>query len=213
MSLLRRLGEKSWETPGTAGPEPSSYRPEATRVGLIVYLVVASFLFFLITSVYLMRMGGEVVGHGGHGVGPDWQPMPEPPLIWINTAVLILASVGWEVARAASRLHGGIAARAAQRAFLASGGLGILFLIGQLLLWNDYVAAGFFVASNPANSFFYLITAIHGLHILGGLFVWARALVRVRLSPEARLPIELCAGYWHFLLLIWLAMLALLIST
>jgi cytochrome c oxidase subunit 3 len=212
MSLLRRLGEKSWETKGADVPEPSTYRPEAVRVGLIVYLIVASFLFLIITSAYFMRMGIDT-GHGAHGGGGDWHSMPEPPLVWINTTVLMLASIGWEVARAAARQHGAVAARAAWRAFIASGALGFLFLIGQLLLWRDYAAAGYLVEANPANSFFYLITALHGLHILGGLFVWGRALLRVRRDPTARLPIELCAGYWHFLLLIWLAMLALLIST
>jgi cytochrome c oxidase subunit 3 len=212
MSLLRRLGEKSWETTGAEVPEPASYRPEAARVGLIVYLVVVSFLFFLVTSAYFMRMGIDT-GHGSHGSAGDWHPMPEPSLIWINTVVLILASVGWEVGRAASRQGDAVAVRVAHRAFVASGGLGLLFLVGQLLLWREYAAAGYLLAANPANSFFYLITGLHGLHIVGGLYVWARALLRVRRGPEARLPIELCAGYWHFLLLVWLAMLALLIST
>jgi cytochrome c oxidase subunit 3 len=205
MSLFSRLGEKSWETPGAAHPDPASYRPEAAKIGLMVYLVVASFLFFLITSAYLMRMGVDT-GHGAHGSTADWHPMPEPPLIWINTVVLMLASLAWEAARS---LESQGRAAAVRRAFTGAGALGLLFLVGQLLLWRDYAAAGYFLESNPANSFFYLITALHGLHIGGGLFVWVRALLRRR----APLPIQLCAAYWHFLLLLWLAMLALLIST
>jgi cytochrome c oxidase subunit III len=78
------------------------------------------------------------------------------------------------------------------------------------------VAAGYFVASNPANSFFYVITAVHGLHLLGGLVALGRtiALVWGGAEPDrARLHVELCAAYWHFLLLVWLAFFALLLLT
>jgi len=206
MSLFSRLGEKSWETPGVPAEDPASYRPEAARVGLIVYFLVATFLYLLVTSAYFMRMGVEA-GHGSHGSTGDWHPMPEPPLIWINTAVLMMASLAWEAARAMGRR--GMAAPM-RTAFLSAGLFGLLFLAGQLLLWRDYAAAGYFLAANPANSFFYLLTALHGLHIAGGLFFWLRALLRPRGAP---LPVELCAAYWHFLLLVWLAMLALLVST
>ncbi len=89
----------------------------------------------------------------------------------------------------------------------------IVFLIGQILASRQLVDAGYFLASNPANAFFYLITAIHGLHVLGGLFVLSRALTRAwrdGATPQLRLSIELCAMYWHFLLLVWLVLLGLL---
>ena len=84
---------------------------------------------------------------------------------------------------------------------------------GQLLLWNEFIRAGYFAASNPANAFFYLITALHGLHIAGGLFFWVRAVLQLRAGKDIQLPVELCAVYWHFLLLVWALMMALLIST
>jgi cytochrome c oxidase subunit 3 len=214
MSLLSRLTEKSWEPPaaGAHAADPAEYRPEAARVGMIVYFGVATVLFALISSAYLMRMG---LGSGDHPAFGDWQPMPEPPLIWINSSVLVLNSLAWEVARAG--------ARAGQTAILrqglwSAGILAILFLAGQLLLWREFALAGYFLQSNPANAFFYLITALHGLHLLGGLFFWGRAVIalrRDRASPGSgvRLSVELCAGYWHFLLLIWILMLGLLITT
>lgn len=209
MSLLSRLTEKSWEppAPGAHVADPAEYRPEAARVGMIVYFGVATVLFALISSAYLMRMG---LGSGDHPAFGDWQPMPEPPLIWINSAVLVLNSLAWEVARAGARMG----RTAIMRQGLVSAGIvAMLFLGGQLLLWREFAEAGYFLQSNPANAFFYLITTVHGLHLIGGLFFWSRAMIGLRRGADVRLSVELCAGYWHFLLLIWVLMLGLLIST
>jgi cytochrome c oxidase subunit 3 len=207
MSLLSRLTEKSWEGPSADAVDPASYRPPAARVAVIVYFGVITVLFGLISSAYVMRMGMQGMGHGAMG---DWRPMPEPPLLWINSFVLLLSSLAWEAARVGVRQ---LRADLVRRALLGAGMLGILFLAGQLLLWRDYVQAGYYASSNPANAFFYLITALHGLHIAGGLFFWARAVLGLRAGTDVRLPIELCAVYWHFLLLVWALMLALLVST
>lgn len=207
MSLFSRLTEKSWEGPGADAVDPASYRPPAARVGVIVYFGVITVLFGLISSAYVMRMGMPGMGHGAMG---DWRPMPEPPLLWINSFVLLLSSLAWEAARAGMRQG---RAEVTRRALHGAGALGILFLAGQLLLWREFMQAGFYAASNPANAFFYLITALHGLHIAGGLFFWVRAVLGLRAGADVRLPVELCAIYWHFLLLVWVLMLALLAST
>jgi cytochrome c oxidase subunit 3 len=140
----------------------------------------------------------------------DWRPLPVPRLLWFNTGVLVLSSIA---------LHGALvsARRGADDATLlgliAAEMTAIVFLIGQILASWQLVNAGYFLASNPANAFFYLITAIHGLHVLGGLFVLSRAMVRGwrdGLTSQLRLSIELCAIYWHFLLLVWLVLLGLL---
>ncbi len=207
MSLFSRLTEKSWETPGGEHIDPTLYRPPAARVGVIVYFGVITVLFTLVTSAYVMRMGMPGMGHGAMG---DWRPMPEPPLLWINSFVLLLSSVAWEVARIGARKG---RAETMRHALLGAGALGILFLAGQLLLWREFLASGYYASSNPANAFFYLITALHGLHLAGGLFFWVRAVLGLRAGADVRLPVELCAVYWHFLLLVWALMLALLIST
>ena len=207
MSLFSRLTEKSWEGPGAEAIDPASYRPSAARVGVIVYFGVITVLFGLVSSAYVMRMGMPGMGHGAMG---DWRPMPEPPLLWVNSFVLLLSSLAWEAARAGIRQG---RAELMRNAMLGAGILGILFLAGQLLLWREFVQAGYYASSNPANAFFYLITALHGLHIAGGLFFWVRAVLQMRAGTDIRLPVELCAAYWHFLLLIWALMLALLIST
>ena len=95
----------------------------------------------------------------------------------------------------------------------AGGASAITFLVGQLLAWRQLSGAGYFLASNPANSFFYLITAMHGLHLMGGLVALGRTTAKVWRGaemPRVRLSVELCAIYWHFLLLVWLVLLGLL---
>ncbi len=89
------------------------------------------------------------------------------------------------------------------------------FLVGQVVAWRQLAAAGYVLAGNPANSFFYLLTGLHGLHMLGGLVVLGRTRVRAfaastRSSASgAALSVELCATYWHFMLLVWLVLFAL----
>src|SRR6476659_7053290 len=103
MSLLSRLTDKSWETPGIQGfADPQDYRPAAAKVGLYVYFGVACVFFSLIVAAYVVRMGVGVHGAAEHGGGQDWQPMPEPPMLWVNTAVLFASSAAWEVARRAA---------------------------------------------------------------------------------------------------------------
>ena len=79
------------------------------------------------------------------------------------------------------------------------------FLGGQLVAWRELAASGYLVAGNPADSFFYLLTGLHGLHVLGGLVALARTASRRlglrRGRSSLRLRVELCTIYWHFLLL------------
>ena len=92
----------------------------------------------------------------------------------------------------------------------------VSFLVGQWIAWQQLAAAGQFVTVNPSNAFFYLLTGLHGLHILGGMYVWVRAMVRSFNDEEAHLvrnSVELCTIYWHFLLLVWLILFGFLLST
>jgi cytochrome c oxidase subunit III len=81
--------------------------------------------------------------------------------------------------------------------------------------WRQLQAAGYYATSNPANAFFYVLTGLHGLHLLGGLFVWAGAASRMYQgrAGTTRLSVELCTVYWHYLLLIWLVLFGLLLIT
>ncbi|MGH8055811.1 MAG: cytochrome c oxidase subunit 3, partial [Candidatus Entotheonellia bacterium] len=156
----------------------------------------------LFISAYAMRM---TMG--------DWSPMPKPGLLWLNTAVLIVTSVAMQWTRAAAN-RGQV--DGVRIGLMAGGVLTFAFLAGQLVVWQQLNASGYFVTANPANSFFYLLTALHGLHLLGGLVAWGRTTARVWRGAEVgevRLSVELCTVYWHYLLLVWLVLFALLLST
>jgi cytochrome c oxidase subunit 3 len=133
---------------------------------------------------------------------PDWQPIPHPALLWWNTGALVLASIAMQRARQIT-LH-----RAAW--LVSSGVLAAVFVIGQLTAWRMLSAAGQTVTVNPSNSFLYLLTGLHGLHVLGGLVAWAVTIARLQRGDpfRAQRAIALCAIYWHFLLAVWLVLLA-----
>jgi cytochrome c oxidase subunit 3 len=174
----------------------------AAKLGLWVFLAVVTSLFALLISAYAMRM------HVG-----DWSPMPKPGLLWLNTGVLIVTSVAMQWTRAAANRGQMDDVRIG---LIAGGVLTFAFLAGQLVVWQQLSASGYFVAANPANAFFYLLTALHGLHLLGGLVAWGRTAARVGRGAEVgevRLSVELCAVYWHYLLVVWLVLFALLLST
>ena len=211
---VRRLTTKSWEAQGTYDGRDTAAMagPEAARVGLWVFLAVASSFFALFITAYLLRMSPAVV----KGVDlRDWRPVTEPGILWLNTALLVAGSVGMQLA--SSALRRGEFARA-RVGMLAGGVFAVAFLAGQWLAWRQLQAAGYFVAGNPANAFFYVLTGLHGLHLLGGLFVWGRAAARLSRAGGApgdstRLSVELCTVYWHYLLLVWLLLFGLLLTT
>jgi len=172
-------------------------------IGLLTLLAVVSSFFALILSAYALRME----------LG-DWVPLSEPQLLWTNTVMLIMASIVFQWTRNA--------AVSGQRSRLAPGLLltGLLttaFVVGQLVAWQQLQASGQLIMNNPANAFFYFLTGAHAVHILGGMYVWGRATTRVILKNKdgatIRRSIELCAIYWHFLLIVWLVLFGLLLST
>ena len=144
---------------------------------------------------------------------PDWTPLSDPAQLWLNTALLVVSSILFQWAR-------NLVTKGQDKyliaALVGAGVFAVLFIAGQLVVWNGLQSAGYFVASNPANSFFYLLTGLHALHLLGGLWVWSKSLIRlltVGESQDLRLSIELCTLYWHFLLIVWLVMFAILSNT
>ncbi len=205
--LLQRLKTKPWLEQGVieAG---GAVNAAPQRVGLWVFLAVVTSLFGLFAIVYNMR-----------SQFPDWRPLPDPGLLWVNTALLILASVALQRARGAvAREDMG----ALKPSLMAGGVLTFAFLGGQLLVWRQLSSAGYYLATNPADAFFYILTGLHGLHLAGGLWFWARAAGAVQKGLDSRpvteaarvrLSVTLCSVYWHYLLLVWLILFGLLIST
>lgn len=200
--LLRHtLNVQPWQAQVLAVPleEPSS-RP-AVKTALWVFLGVATSLFVLFVSAYAMRLGLA-----------DWSPLPRPRLLVLNTALLVGASLAMQWTVHAARRGQGDGVR---RGLVGSGLLTVGFLAGQLVVWKQLNEVGFFVTSSAAAAFFYVFTAVHGLHVLGGLVAWLRAVLRTWRGADAaaiRLGVELCATYWHYLLAVWVALYALLVS-
>lgn len=202
--LLRQtLSVQPWvSAPADDAVTGSSLDTNKKAVALMTFLAVATSVFGLFISAYTIRMEQ-----------PDWRPLAEPTLLWINSGMLVLASIAYHWTRNEA-IKGDIAR--VKPGLTIAGALTILFLLGQVVVWRQLTAAGYYVGLNPANAFFYVLTAVHGLHMLGGLWVWARSTINVWTGADAdsvRLSIELCTVYWHFLLLVWVVLFGMLLST
>ncbi len=162
--------------------------------------MAAIFMFFVaLASSFVVRKG----------LGSDWRPFELPSLLWVNTAALVAS--GLLVERARRLLRGEPAA-----GFSAwwNGGLllGIAFVVGQVAAWQQLAAQAIFLATNPSSSFFYVFTAAHGAHVLGGLVALGYVAVRGAAHQQrtGNLSADLAAGYWHFMDALWIGLLLLL---
>jgi len=175
----------------------SAVASRALDTGLWVFIAVASTLFGLFLTAYVMRMDGA-----------DWSTIAMPPQLWLSSALLLAGSVLLQRASAAAR---GARWPAVQTLLLSGGVCAMAFIGVQLWAWQSLLAARVMLASNPAASFFYVLTALHGLHVLGGLIAWAATMPTVAQPADpasvAR-RVALCARYWHFLLAVWAVLFA-----
>jgi cytochrome c oxidase subunit III len=199
-AVASRLTAKPWENREQAG-DVGALRTSPARIGLWVFMAVVTSLFSLFLSAYAMRMH--------HSVG--WCHLTIPGILWGNTLVLVAASVAMQ---AASNYVSSGRRERARAALVAAGALSIAFLAGQVLGWRAVGPSLYFIQGSPAIAFFYVLTIAHGLHLLGGLAVLGRAALRFAGGAELidlRQSFSLCATYWHFLLLVWLAVFAVLL--
>lgn len=204
MSFYKDVTSKPWEYSSPtlgSGPETAFDTP-SERIALTLFLIVVSVIFSLLTVTYYLRMD----------LG-DWVPLTDPSLLWLNTSLLIVSSVLFQLARNTSLTD---RRQQTRSLFLAAGVLAISFVIGQIVVWQQLAATGLGVASNPASAFFYLLTGMHAAHILGGLWVWSKTSLRFFGDSELqdlRLSVSLCTTYWHFLLVLWVFIFAVLTNT
>lgn len=161
-------------------------RSQATGIGLWVFIAVASTLFALFITAYAMRMLDA----------PDWSRIVMPWQLWLSTLWLAAGSL---------LLHAASTRPAAQARWLlqAGGACAVAFVLTQWSAWQALQQARVALAGNPAASFFYLLTALHALHVVGGLVAWG-----LTLRDGQAWRIALCARYWHFLLLVWVLLFA-----
>lgn len=196
-----KIMDKPWATEGTEIDvrEDLGGVLSSAKTGLFFFLAVVTSMFSLFISAYFTRMELN-----------DWLPVHEPGLLWFNTALLVLASVAIHWCSRADREP------VIKTTLMACGIFTIAFVVGQYIAWQQLISDGHYLQSNPANAFFYLFTGLHALHIIGGLWVWLRATFRVFSGvemEEARISVHLCRTYWHFLLIVWMVLFALLLST
>ena len=198
--VASRLTAKPWENreqPGDVGALKSS----PARIGLWVFMAVATSLFSLFLSAYSMRMHQSI----------GWCHLTIPRLVYANTLVLVTASLAMQLA---SNAVGRGRRELARNALVAAGALSIAFIAGQVFAWQEIGPSLYFIQGSPAIAFFYVLTTLHGLHLLGGLYVLGRAATRFAGGAELidlRQSFSLCAIYWHFLLLVWLVVFAVLL--
>lgn len=182
-------------------PPAPRMRPGAAQLGLWVFMAVMCSLFLLFGLAYVMRI-----------TYADWRMMPPVPWqLWLSTALLAMGSIGWQ--RAATHARSGRRAAAGYWGTLALLSA-LAFVASQLAAWNALALAGHAVAAHPGSSFFYLLTAIHGLHLLGGIAAALWVLGRLRHGPaqSAAQALGLCAQYWHLLLVLWIYLFLLLFA-
>ncbi len=184
---------------GESGGRGASRR--ASMTGLLVLLAATTMVFAAFTSAYVVR----------RGMSDDWTPIPLPYISFVNAGVLLASSAVLELGR--RKLRSGHRT-AFNRWWTAGTLLGIVFLLGQALAWRELRAAGIYVSSNPSSSFFYLLTAAHAIHLLGGItalvYVNIQAL-RLRLGPGKRTAVDVSTIFWHFLDGLWIYLMVLFV--
>jgi len=187
---------------GGGGPSDfgSSFPISKQQIGVWILLTAVIMLFAGLSSAYIVLRGV-----------PTWQGIQLPWLLWPNTALLLLSSVAVDISRRAIRRSD----VQSMRRWLAAGGiLGIAFLAGQLAAWRQLVNAGVYLPSTQQSGFFYILTGLHGLHLLGGLVALGLVLVgalRHRLSALNHEPLKLFALYWHAMDGLWVYLFLLLL--
>jgi cytochrome c oxidase subunit III len=173
----------------------------ASFTGLFVLLAASTMAFAAFTSAFVVRRGLSDMD--------DWTGVHYPKILFLNTAILLASSFVLDLSRRALK-------RGDRSKFnfwwSAATALGLLFLGGQVAAWYQLNQAGVFVSTNPASSFFYVLTAAHAFHLIGGvvalLYVDVQAL-RLRLGPAKRTAIDVTAIFWHFLDGLWLFLMVL----
>ena len=174
------------------------------RVGMWVGVAGIAMLFVGLSSAYIVRAASAT----------DWQPLIMPRILWLSTTLILLSSITIETARRKLKAS-------QDQAYLGwlslTGLLGVGFLVSQLLAWQHLWRQGVFLASNPHSSFFYLLTATHGIHIICGLLALLYVLLRARTQATDKAEIAKKQGraeavgiYWHFMDGLWIYLFLLL---
>lgn len=189
----------------------ASIKPASTvaQTGVWVGIGAITMSFAAYSSALIVRQGAN----------PDWLHFTLPPILFFNTLVVIASSVTLyvahpRVASAATPVSDTVVAPPSPRWIYITVVLGFVFLVGQILAWRSLAGQGLSLSSGPSSAFFYLLTAMHGLHLLGGLAGLLYVVARVRAASAVRaVTIYKAASlYWHFMTVLWLYLFAILVT-
>lgn len=215
-------GDGDWSNrpPGRRGPRE---RLSRARTALAVLLTTSVILFAALSFAYLWRRDHLVFDRLSQTYISVWHPITIPSLLWWNTLLLVLSSVTLELARRVYFHEDvmmdewfGISRPTLRRALpwevvsflLASG-----FVAGQLYAWGQLREQGIFLGNGPSSQFYYFLTGLHGIHLLGGMIVllWTMiAALMGRNLESRRIAVDITAWYWHAITVVWFAVFALL---
>jgi cytochrome c oxidase subunit III len=199
-------------------------RLRRARLGMGVGIIGIVMVFVSFTSAYVVRQGMPSFDPRTNSLVHEWFPVPLPRLLLINTFVLLLSSVAMELARRQTARQVALVQAAAipgvslgeekQIPWLAlTALLGAIFLAGQWMVWRELAARGYYLATSASSSFVYLLTAVHGVHLLGGivalLTAFAASLLRRPLDSQFVVQ-DVTGWYWHFMAILWVYILCLL---
>jgi cytochrome c oxidase subunit 3 len=197
------FGSPPAETRGWGGGDSGGdgYHSEQ-RYKLAVWVGIAGIVMFFaaISSAMVVSSARE-----------DWRHVNLPSVLWLSSAILLASSLTFEAAKRAVRRRG---AKDVRKWVLFTALLGIGFLIAQLSGWSQLLSQGVVLRGQPSGAFFYLLTAAHGLHVLGGLCVLGYVVTRVSIRrpwPRPKAVVEAAALYWHFMGALWAYILVLLL--
>ncbi|MGB8589930.1 MAG: cytochrome c oxidase subunit 3 [Candidatus Acidiferrales bacterium] len=180
------------------GPGGSSIPQRAYVTGMTVGLGGILMFFMALVSAYVVRKGAS----------DDWRKLDVPKILWLNTAILLLSSVTLHRARRFFKQGDKASFR---HWWFVTTALGLLFLVGQVIAWRQLAKAGVFLATNPSSSFFYVFTAAHGLHLLGGILALLIVAVRSGKRLTQDTATSIAAMYWHFMDALWVFLFLLLL--
>ena len=219
----RHGGDGDGDPSGDPAPD---YFERLRRYRLLVFLIFIGVLlvFTGLTSAYIVRRGTSHWDWTSGSYIRDWRPLTLPPILWVNTLILLVSSVSLEVARRTSVRRVRLAPALSIPGVAEEGSLdwiwlaitlvlGFGFLTGQFVAWNQLRARGIFLASNPSSSFFYILTAAHAVHLLGGIVALSAALAlfgRRQWMVRQAIAVDVSSWYWHFMGALWLYLLLLL---
>jgi cytochrome c oxidase subunit 3 len=172
------------------------------KFAMWLFIVSVLMIFGALTSAYIVRQGEG-----------NWLIFELPQLFWVNTGVILISSMTMHFAYMAAKRD---RLELVKMTMVITTILGLTFLVGQYLAWGDLVDQKIYLVGNPSGSFVYILSGLHGLHIVGGvvfLLIVLNSTFKYRVHSKSLNQIEMCVTYWHFLGGLWLYLFVFLLLT